>query len=173
MNERAAVGANALRKQAASDPTATLVFDIFSDDPKLIEYEKDGTTVTERHPDEYFWCERCGRVFVDHYTWERYQSDGKCLNCARKDYLANPDNWIQPGGKLESLKNVPHLAAVGQRIPDGLRLVGDVETLDYSPESVLAQLNEIIEEADVPVVVYMDAAYQFSVTYGVYAKEDE
>ena len=75
-------------------------FDIFSDDPKGVvglcaEHDEE----CGPHPEGFFFCDGCNRLFINNYTWENYYhvtDEGEifCLNCYAKRYVDDPDNWI-------------------------------------------------------------------------------
>jgi hypothetical protein len=171
-----------------------LYFDIFSDDPK-------GTvTVCEKHdgyygsPAEgYFYCDDCGRVFIENYTWELYSFEGVCLNCYRKSELRNPDNWIdlRNGGieqlTFEQVRKAKHLLAVGQDTPKSLKFIGNAEmdgstggeligfsSCASTPDSAVERLCELLRTAKdrryKRAILILNGGYQFSVSVGVYAE---
>ena len=78
-----------------------LMYDIFSADPKDVLHLCHDCVGQSGDPWEgYFTCDGCGRVMVENYTWERYQTEldgvSLCLKCAAERFFANADNWIDP-----------------------------------------------------------------------------
>lgn len=165
-------------------------FDVFSDDPKGIvamceRCEQDyGST-----PEGYFTCEQCGRLFVENYTWERYEAyiesfGSVCLNCYRDWYLGDDEHWLAldeqtiDGLEIETVRHAPHLLAVGMDTPKNLRQIGDGALFDsYSGEGVnwgLARLKAELQAARkrgaTRAVLILDAAYQFCGHIGVYVE---
>ncbi len=171
-------------------------YDIFSDVPKgyLALCEKhDGYYGS---PSEgYFECEGCGRVFVENYTWEMYRQDTDegtlCLNCYRDQELANDENWLELSGqKIDRLtffdvRKAKHLIAVGQDTPKELKFIGNVEldstsggrltgfsSCEASPDGGVEELRDLLHKAQEEgyghAILILDAAYQFSVSIGVY-----
>ena len=128
-------------------------YDIFSNDPKGViglcqEHENDFGSI----PEGYFYCDACGRLFIQNYTWENYFTEGEdgelvCLNCAAEKYVRNQDNWINLEGEedldfpgqifspaieeldFERVRKAPHIIAVEGPIPDGIEKFDSV-TLD-------------------------------------------
>jgi hypothetical protein len=170
-----------------SEPSAEVSewFDIFSDDAKGV------TGLCQRHYDDYgpggeshFLCCECDRLFVNNYTWESYfvgeDGDYKCLNCARKAYLADDDHWIASGTpiKMAMVNASPHLIAAGQTTPSDLKFLGNAEFDSMTGKGIygqngMGQIAEARAKADgKPVVLILDAAYQFAVSVGVYIKKE-
>lgn len=161
-------------------------FDIFSDDPKGL------THVCSEHCSEsvegFFRCEDCHRLVIDHYTWERYEKEGKCLKCAAEAYFVDRDNWIEPvkvnevvfnnqpdlfiHGKL-NLRRAEHVLGVRQPTPEGLEFVDNAEfdSCDGHQISGDKVLDIIKRCGDKKVCVVLDAAYQFAVSIGVYIRK--
>ena len=124
-------------------------FDIFSPDPKGVVHTCEEHNTTD-DPD-FFFCESCRRIVVDHYTWERYQvqvgQETLCLTCAAARHFAHPDHWINPcevqevtlaPGKglgavfdresgVVNLANCRHVLGVEQPPPAGIRFVENAE----------------------------------------------
>ena len=79
---------------------ATPWYDVFSDDPKGYIYQCKKHSM-EGLPEGYFYCDRCGRDFIENYTWEYYFHDDPetceriCLNCALDDEINNDENWVK------------------------------------------------------------------------------
>lgn len=160
-------------------------YDIFSDDAKGVagmcnkhyqDYGMEG--------ESYFTCETCERMFVKNYTWENYfkysdEEGMQCINCARKKYLADEDNWIDPDTEItfDMVRKAPHLIAHGQRTPLNLEYLGNGEFDNMTGEGIygndaMGKLNAARSKADGrPVILVMDGAYQFAVSIGLYARK--
>jgi hypothetical protein len=167
-----------------------LWYDIFSDDPKGI------LTLCEHHdgyygsPSEgYFECDSCQRVFVDHYTWERYcieDEDGiYCLPCYAKWYLQREENWIPLTDEdidavdFDAVRGARHLIGVKMPVPKGIKFVNNVEfdsgtghcisggEVEELKDTLRAQRDAGKKRA----ILILDAAYQFAVSIGVYVDE--
>jgi hypothetical protein len=166
-------------------------FDIFSDDPKGLIH------VCGEHPADavegFFTCEDCQRIVVDHYTWERYQTevDGAsvCLKCAAERHFADDDNWIDPrrvksvvlesnnhtlfdyhNGVLNAAR-CRHVLGVSQPPPAGVRFLDNAEFDSLDGHQISGRrLLEIIQELDEPFCPVLDAAYQFAVSIGIYVR---
>jgi hypothetical protein len=166
-------------------------FDIFSDDPKGLIH------VCGEHPADavegFFSCEDCQRVVVDHYTWERYQTevDGAslCLKCAAKRYFAENGNWLSPR-QVKSVVLEPHdsvlfdpqtgvlnvahcrhVLGVSQPLPKGIKFLDNAEFDNLDGHQISGRrLLEIIQELNEPFCLVLDAAYQFAVSIGIYVR---
>lgn len=173
------------------DEKATVLYeyyDIFSDDPKGYIY------LCEKHdgyygsPDEgYFTCDDCNRVFVENYTWENYyhaDEDGMiCLNCFFDREIDNEENWITDPLTVtfDTVQKAKHLIPVaGKHWEKHLDFLGNVEfdsmsgkELYGTRESGMGELIHIMREANKPCILILDAAYQFSVSIGVYTRKEE
>lgn len=183
----------------AEKDSRQLWYDIFSDNPKGVlglckQHERDYGSV----PEGYFYCEACERLFIENYTWERYSSsteDGGivCLNCRAKEHIENDENWIplkdESIGLLtfDEVRRTPHLIAVSGPTPRGIKFFDNVE-LDSStggrltsydsseptPNGGVDQLKETLKKARAAghrkAILILDAAYQFSVSIGVYVR---
>ena len=176
-------------------------FDIFSEDPKgVIGLCKEHEECFGGCPEGYFWCERCNRLFAENYTWEMYSSESEdgsivCLNCKAKEYVDNPDNWIQlPEGidelSFERVRQAGHVIAVKGPVPKGIKAYGDGVTLDNSTggrvtgfsssesspdggvEELKEQLYNAYRDGHTEALLILDGAYQFAVSIGVYVRED-
>lgn len=168
-------------------------FDVFSDDPKGV------LALCEHHEgyygspcEGYFECAHCNRVFVENYTWEVYKvssEDGDlCLNCAREEYVDDPDNWISVDkalklsdkGLFELCRQARHLFAVGQdrEKVSGLKFIDNCEFDSYgggqiSGDNVRDVLQKVKDSGKSECLIILDAAYQFAVSIGVYVAQDE
>lgn len=167
-----------------------LWYDVFSDDPKGI------VATCEEHSDyiheEYFYCDICGRLMVNNYTWELYyiNTDGGrvCLNCAFDEYVKNLSNWwVMPDVSFEDLKSLPHLIPVeGKHWESRLKFVGNVEfdsmsgakISGFSSTSVddgVGDLRELMKKAikeHGKCLLILDGTYQFAVSIGVYVERE-
>lgn len=204
MNERAVANAEAIQKEAdGAEPHVCdycdqpaehhyLWHDIFSDDAKgvvhLCDRHDDGGVIYEDH----FDCDGCGRLMVDHYTWERYrvELDGEtlCLACAAERYFADDGNAVDPAkleqvveerglplisddGKVLNLYAARHVLAVKQPLPKGVKFIENFENANNAGVFDTRGILETIKAQTKPVFVVLDAAYQFSVSIGLYVKE--
>lgn len=135
-------------EKPATRASRTLWYDIFSNDPKgVFGLCKQHEEYFGGTPEGYFYCDACGRTFIQNYTWENYfsqneEGDTVCLNCRAEEYVRNQDNWIslegecEPDGVMvspsieeldfERVSQSPHLIAVGGPIPEGIKLFKDV-----------------------------------------------
>jgi hypothetical protein len=167
-------------------------YDIFSDDAKGVLHLCDQH---EDYQEGYFTCDCCGRFMVENHTWEYYRvSDGnggvECLTCAAKNYFADPASAIDPKlvravvlepdsvpqllfnpktGVL-NLAKVRHVLGVKQPAPKGIEFVENFENANEQGTFDNAAILACIKDQDRPVYVVLDAAYQFSVSIGIYAK---
>lgn len=177
-----------------------LWYDPFSDDPKGVLHLCEEHDNHYGYSDEgYFTCYDCYRVHIDHYTWERYQvitegGDTLCINCAAKREIADPDNWIKltpeiiAAVDIDRIKAAKHLRVVGQSSPDGLEEIDNVEydgsnggrlltssSCEPTSDGTVAAVREILQraadEGHAEAMLILDAAYQFSVSIGVYVRE--
>jgi hypothetical protein len=98
-------------------------YDIFSEDPKGVvglceEHAQDGT------PEGYFWCDGCGRLMIENYTWETYYvhtDDGAyCLRCYAEAEIENPENWFDPA-KVVGVGEAPDSEQPGRARGSGVR----------------------------------------------------
>ena len=169
-------------------------YDIFSDDPKgkiFLCAKHDGYY---GNPAEgYFFCEGCERTMVENYTWELYSHDTNegrlCLNCYFDSEIKKQENWID---KVEQVADrvweSKHLIPVeGTHWKKYLDFHGNVELDSMSGakitgfsststvESGIAELQEIVKKTlgIGPVILIMDAAYQFAMSIGVYTRKKE
>jgi rhamnose utilization protein RhaD (predicted bifunctional aldolase and dehydrogenase) len=134
-------------------------------------------------PEGYFTCETDGRLYIENYTWERYESGGDCLNCVRARVLADHSEWIGTGKAsrealdLATIREAKHLLAVGQDTPDNLILLGNAEfdSMDgsglYGSDGI-GEIRTLLAKAArrkrARAILILDAAYQFAVSVGVY-----
>lgn len=171
-------------------------YDVMSDNPKGIAAACEDHTVED--DEELFRCNDCGRLMVDHYTWERYGRNvpglGKqCLACAAKQHFGDPDNVVKLTKRgiaavdAKFVKAIPHVLAVEQPVPDGWEYIDNIEwdydtsgvltstmTSSNDPNTTVVELRGVLERAKADgyteAVLAWDAAYQFSGSYGVYGK---
>lgn len=161
-------------------------FDIFSDDPKGVVF------LCENHSgdydrDEYFRCEDCERLMIDHITWERYVHDTPdgpiCLNCYAKRVIDDPKSWV-PLTKaridmvdFSLIQKAPHIIAVSGPT-HGLQFHGNVEFYNMDGhcisggglDEIKGTLNKARKEGKRRALIVMDACYQFSCSLAVYTK---
>lgn len=176
-----------------------LWFDIFSDDPKgVVGLCEQHDRYYGSLPEGYFECEACNRLFIENYTWELYfHQDGGgiyCLNCYAAAEVQNPDNWLSlDDATIDALTfqqvcKAKHLIAVRGPIPEGLALYKNVEldgssggrltssmSCESTPDGGVQELRDILHELKsqgvTEAMLILDAAYQFSVSIGVYTRE--
>jgi hypothetical protein len=174
------------------DAYFSLYYDIFSDTPKGI------IALCPEHADyrydEYFICDECNRVMVDHYTWEVYRTSiggiEVCLPCAAKIYLEQDENWIKltPEDiemvafnsldvcKRYSVSKAPHLIGVSMPVPDSIQFVDNVEFDSMSGECISGggvreikdTLTDLMNKGIERAILILDAGYQFAVSIGIY-----
>jgi predicted Fe-S protein YdhL (DUF1289 family) len=171
-------------------------YDIFSDVPKgyLALCERhDGYYGS---PSEgYFECDGCQKIFVENYTWELYRHDDEggtfCLNCYRENELADDENWLNLTDQninaltFDRVRQAQHLIAVGQDTPAELTFIGNVEldgstggrltgfsSCEDTPDGGVEELRDLLRKAKEQgyerAILILDAAYQFSISIGVY-----
>ncbi len=172
------------------------VYDIFSDDPKgvltLCEHH-DGYYGS---PSEgYFECIDCNRVTTENYTWELYYHDTEdgqlCLPCYADRELAEPSNWIPLTDAVidtltfQDVRKAKHLIGVQMPIPKGIKFLGNTEmdgssggrltafsSCEDSPDGAVEELKETLhraqDEGHKRAILILDAAYQFSISIGIY-----
>lgn len=94
LNSQRAVSKNPLRVEAEKDETATLIFSVDNPaEPVAIAHEQNGVPVTKQHPDLYFWCPKCGKVYERlSESGSEAQVGGFCRNDAPKESLAQRAN---------------------------------------------------------------------------------
>lgn len=170
---------------------AMLIYDIFSDDPKELWRLCKQCDI----PGEgYFYCISCDRWMITNYTWECYNhidesGEDLCLGCYARTELENPENWVDLDPFVpvdwERVKISKHLFAVEQPRPATLKFVGNVELdamtggrlissseAESSPDGGVEEINELLgslaEKGHKRALVCVDAAYQFSVSIGIY-----
>lgn len=133
----------------------------------------------------------------ENYSTE-YDDATVCIPCALKLYMADEDNWIdpklvkkidlegadkpffyhaedQPDGEYTlNLSRVKHVMAVDMPIPKSLVFIDNFEFDSYNGHQISGRDFEVFEQAVDEgydkVLVVLDAAYQFSVSIGVYVK---
>lgn len=165
-------------------------FDVFSDKPKgrlflCAEHDKH----YEGPADGFFHCDYCERIFISNYTWENYftyhEGMKVCLNCALEVEVSNQDNWISNSSLIDFdyVTSRKHLIPVGGSFWKSLDLefLGNVELDSMTGEALYstreAGVQELQELADKGIKKYgevfliLDAAYQFAISIGVYAKK--
>jgi len=162
-------------------------FDIFSDDPKGVVFlcENHGG---DYNRDEYFRCEDCGRLMIDHITWERYVHDTDdgpiCLNCYAARVIANPKEWVPLTNKaidaltFDDVRKAKHIIAVSGPT-HGLQFHGNVEFDNTDGHCIggggVDELKRFLRKARKEgkrrALIVMDAAYQFSVSLAIYTKK--
>jgi hypothetical protein len=160
-------------------------FDIFSCDPKGVIFRCE--VHEAEHDDDYFRCEDCGRLMIDHITWERYvheTPDGPiCLNCYAARVIADPKAWIALTKKaidaltFDDVRKAPHIIAVSGPT-HGLQFHGNTEFDNMDGhcisggglDEIKETLNKARKEGKRKALLVLDAAYQFAVSIGVYTK---
>jgi len=126
-------------------------FDIYSDDAKGVVHlceKHDGYTGSPL--EGYFTCGDCDRVFIENYTWERFdvivdECEQLCLPCALKRYLNDDTNWLRtdsvtsvvldpdadelfdPDSGVLNLARAPHLIGVRMPVPDSITFIENLE----------------------------------------------
>jgi hypothetical protein len=175
---------------------ATPWYDVFSDDPKGYIYQCKKHSM-EGLPEGYFYCDRCGRDFIENYTWEYYFHDDPktceriCLNCALDDEINNDENWITNVKEVtfDRVREAKHLIPVkGEHWTKYLHFIGNT-TLDsmtgakvtgFSSSSTredgLSELRDLVAKAlgeAGKCSIILDGAYQFAVSLGVYTWNEE
>ena len=170
---------------------ATPWYDVFSDDPKGYIYQCKKHSM-EGLPEGYFYCDRCGRDFIENYTWEYYFHDDPetceriCLNCALDDEINNDENWITSVKEItfERVRHAKHLIPVkGQHWGKYLKFIGNTEldsmtgakitgfSSSSSREDGLRELRDLVAKAlgeAGKCIIILDGEYQFAVSLGVY-----
>ena len=215
LNANAAAKAKKLKREAASkrkpscqfwncSQPATrsyLVYDIFSDDPKDVLHLCEQHDGFSGDPCEgHFFCDGCGRVMVENYTWEIYrvELDGLtlCLRCAAERHFANPKNWIDakrvkqvvlvpydaaldgqnaplfnPATGVLNVARCRHVLGVSQPPPEGIKFLENAEFDSCDGHQISGRkLLDIIQDLDEPFCPVLDAAYQFAVSLGLYVR---
>jgi hypothetical protein len=161
-------------------------FDIFSDDPKGVVFlcENHGG---DYNRDEYFRCEDCERLMLDHITWERYVHDTEdgpiCLNCYAKRVMDDPKSWV-PLTKaridmvdFSLLRKAPHIIAVSGPT-HGLVHYGSATFDSMSGncisggglDEIKGALHNARKEGKRKALIVLCAAYQFCVELGVFTR---
>jgi hypothetical protein len=211
LNARAAANAATLNREAKSEDKPVckrcecfgrkhpaemwfLVYDIFSDDPKSVLHLCDDCVGQSGDPWEgYFTCESCGRVMVENYTWERYQTDlggaSICLKCAAEQHFADKANWIDPAKVkrvvapseddpaplftrgILNIRRCKHVLGVGQTPPVGIKFHDNSEFDSCDGHQISGRdLLDVIRDLHEPFCPVLDAAYQFAVSIGIYVR---
>jgi len=164
-----------------------LWYDIFSDDPKGILAlcdKHDGYTGSPL--EGYFTCEECGRVMIENYTWERYESGGLCLNCLFDKNIGAPDNWIDQefcalpkDDAVKIMRKAKHLIPVeGTHWKKHLEFIANAEFDSSDGHQISgADIQDIVKRActqasDGRCILILDAAYQFACSVGVYIRKE-
>lgn len=106
-------------------------------------YENNGT------PEGFFECNHCGKLHIENYSWERYETiiddEPCCLPCAAKIHLAEgSDAWMKTRKEImrrtaspEAAQDmVKHLSAIGSEygLPEGCKSFRDTE--EYEAEGL-------------------------------------
>jgi len=159
-------------------------WDVFGEDPKGyvhtcdLHYEEHGGA-----HEGHFWCEACGRMHVDHYTWERYRhatDEGEilCLRCWFGRVVGDDEQWLTEARTidLDYLRHRPHAIAVGSDYwRDDLDFVANAEFDNMNGHQISGDdLTGIVAKAVKEhgrCLVLMDAAWQFAVSFGVYVSK--
>jgi hypothetical protein len=163
----------------------TPYYDIFSDDPKGVLFLCENHA--GEHDEDLFDCIDCGRLMMDHITWERYVHDTDdgpvCLNCYAKRVMDNPASWIALTKKtidaltFDRVRKAPHIIAVSGPT-HGLQFHGNVE-FDSTDghcisgggiDEIKDLLHKVRKEGKRRALIVMDAAYQFSISEAIYTK---
>lgn len=201
MNEQAALAYELTKGQTAKDilrgkkcdfcsKKATYYrdwYDVFGDVPKGRMFM---CQAHEDHDEGYFYCDECGKTFIDNYTWELYYAhvDGEvlCLNCYLDREVFNDENWVtQPKHVTwERISKAKHLIPVeGEHWRKYLDFVGNVEFDSMTGETVVGfsstcsretgvnELRDLVRKAGKPCMLILDAGYQFAVSIGVYVRK--
>jgi len=167
-----------------------LWYDIFSDNPKGVLTLCEHHDGYYGHPTEgYFECEGCNRVFIENYTWEKYNTfvdDVElCLPCAAEHYISDDDNWIdlsEPATiaavDFDRVRQAKHVIGVEMPVPKSIRFFDNAEfdSLDghqISGNDVRDILTSARDQGHRRALLVLDAAYQFAVSVGVYVDAGE
>ena len=168
-------------------------YDIFSDDISGVTHLCNDCEERGLGDEGFFTCAHCERRMIENITWERYcvEVDGElqCLACAAKNYFADADNLIDPAkvtaviqdpkGQVElfnsktgvvNICRVQHVLAVKQPVPAGIVFVDNFENCNDAGRFDGQAILETIKGQKQPVFLVLDAAYQFSISVGIYAK---
>ena len=164
-------------------------YDIFSDDPKgvvgLCEEHLNYYGGIEGVDDLYFSCSNCNRLFVDHYTWERYihyteHGETLCVNCRAKEYVEDQDNWIPLSYEricsltYSEIRASEHVMAVNGPTPEGIKYFDGESQCDTSNERFALEIQKILlraqSEGYSEAILIMDGAFQFTFSIGVYVR---
>jgi hypothetical protein len=125
---------------------------------------------------------------VENYTWELYyvihEGSQLCLPCYAQEVLNDAGHWIPlTDERIESLtfndvRKTPHCIGVEMPVPREIRFVNNME-FDSSTghcisggglEELKETLRQLHDEGETRAILILDAAYQFAVSVGVYAK---
>jgi len=99
----------------------------------------------------YFECDRCGKLHITNYSWERYdvvdEEEGEryCMKCAAKIYTnENSAAWLDEAGinrvteSIEAIQDYKprHLSCIGsdKKLPEGVQSFRD--TPEYEADGV-------------------------------------
>ena len=159
-------------------------YDIFSDDPKGVLFLCKNHA--GEHDDHLFDCDDCGRLMMDHITWEPYvqhtkDGDTICLNCFAQRVIDDPASWISltkagiDAIDFDRVRTAPHIIAVSGPT-HGLICHGNVEFDSMSGECIGGDgvdglkdaLRQARKEGKRKALIVIDAIYQFAVSIGVY-----
>ena len=175
--------------------TYELWFDVFSDPPKGIVGQCAYHRESHCAPTGYFRCEICRHLFVERYTHEFYSINTSkglmCLPCAAEYYIANPSNWIElteatiAALDFERVQLAAHVLAVGMPVPKAIEFAGNVEAdtatggrvigstlceraTDGTVQAIKDILHGLRKRGIRRALLVIDAAFQFSVSLGIY-----
>ena len=153
-------------------------YDPYSDDPKGTVNCSNGT------PGGFFMCRACGRLMIDHYTWERFGAEGICLPCHLRRVIADDNRWMdltKPDAieelTLDDLHLAPHaLACDMDAAPYGPEFVANAEFDSADGHAIsgagLSGLKDALRRARVGgakrALLILDTVWQFAVSIGVY-----
>ena len=110
-------------------------YDVFSDDVKGYVYQCE-KCYQNGYPEGYFYCDRCGRDFIENYTWENYFHDDSetcerlCLNCYFDAEVEEESNWVTDVSQVNwsRVRASKHLIPVeGEHWKKKLLFIGNVE----------------------------------------------
>jgi len=166
-----------------------LHYDVFSPLAKGI------LTLCEHHdgyygsPTEgYFECADCQKIHIENITWERYEhttedGDSICIPCYADRVLNDDDRWIPLTEEsiaaltFAQVRKAPHCIAVQMPVPEGIEFVNNVEFDSMDGHCIngggLEEFKDTFRKLQADghkrALFVLDAAYQFSVSIGVYA----
>ncbi len=170
-------------------------YDIFSDTPKGHIFICDNCLKLHGEvPEGYFYCNRCDRLHIDNYTWELYythdwEGGTICLNCALDQEIENDNNWIMKVRDVtwNRVRSSKHLIPVGgKHWTEKLTFIGNTEldsmtgakltgfssspTIEDGLKELKGLVGYALKKSDRCILI-LDAAYQFSVSIGVYIEK--